>query len=67
MPIRSDSSSVLSGEECEKGLLLLFPTKLLLRHLIGTVGSAPEQLAPCLPSLEAALPTQRLCLLFIKP
>ena len=28
--ISSDSSSVLSGKECEKGLLLLFPTELLL-------------------------------------
>lgn len=30
MAIGSDSSSVLSGKECEKGLLLLFPTELLL-------------------------------------
>lgn len=42
MAISSDNSSVLSGEECEKGLLLLFPTELLLRHLIGTCGVSPR-------------------------
>ena len=53
--ISSDSSSVLSGEECEKGLLLLSPAlNSCFDMLSGPQGSAPEQLALCLPSLEAA-------------
>lgn len=42
MTISSDSSSVLSGEECEKGLPLLLPTELLLRHVIWTSQVSPR-------------------------
>nr|CAI9705455.1 unnamed protein product [Rangifer tarandus platyrhynchus] len=42
MTINSDSSSVLSGEECEKGLPLLLPTELLLRHVIWTSQVSPR-------------------------
>lgn len=42
MTISSDSSSVLSGEECEKDLPLLLPTELLLQHLIWTSRVSPR-------------------------
>lgn len=42
MTISSDSSSVLSGEECEKDLPLLLPTELLLQHVIWTSRVSPR-------------------------
>lgn len=58
MAIGSDRSSVLSREECEKGLLLLFPTELLLPHVIRTSGVRPRAVGSVPSSPEAALPTQ---------
>lgn len=68
MAIGSDRSSVPSEEECEKGLLLLFPTELLLPHVIRTSGVRPRA-AGSVPSFSGGctaypvpVPT-----LFIKP
>lgn len=65
MAISSDSSSV--GRNVRRAFYSFSPLNSCFYILSGLVGSAPEQLALCLPSLEAALPTQRLCPLFIKP
>lgn len=55
MTISSDSSSVLSGEECEKGLPLLLPTELLLRHVIWT-----SQVSPRAAGSEPSFPGSRM-------
>lgn len=53
MTIGSDGSSA-AWEECQKRLLLLSPTELLLRHLIGTSGVSPRAAGsvPAFPELH---------------
>lgn len=66
--ISSDSSSVLSGEECEKGLPLLSPTELLLQRVIWTSGVSPRA-AGCVPSFlgSCIVDPAPVPALFIKP
>lgn len=59
MAIGSDRSSMLRREGYKKGLPPLAPLNSCFHTLPGPLGAAPEQPAPCLPSLEAALATQR--------
>lgn len=60
MTMGSDSSSVLSEEECEKGLLHLSPTELFLQRIISNCEVSPRA-ADSVPSLPGS------CLAYTAP